>query len=113
VRVGEAVPGSGDPASADDRAAQGLTASQQVGVIRCRELAAWADLKGRCGRIAEAKALYSDAEDGIDGMLGSDDSYWSTSIVAVMSRHTCNTSNSSQASRYRARPWTYSDCRSG
>jgi CHAT domain-containing protein len=77
---------SGDLATADDRATQGLAASQQVGdrYYVPRNLTVLADLKARRGRIAEAKALYSHAEDVIDGMVGSDDSYWNSSIAAAM-----------------------------
>ena len=73
---------SGDLATADARATQGLAASQRVGdrYYVPRNLTILADLKARRGRIAEAKALYEHAEDVIDGMLGGDDSYWNSSI---------------------------------
>ena len=79
---------SGDLATADDRATQGLAASQQVGdrYYVPRNLTVLADLKARRGHTAEAKALYSHAEDVIDGMVGSDDSYWNSSIAAAMSQ---------------------------
>ncbi|HEY5174762.1 MAG TPA: hypothetical protein VII95_04265 [Terriglobales bacterium] len=79
---------SGDLAAADDRATQGLVASQRVGdrYYVPRNLTILADLKARRGRIAEAKALYKHAEDVIDGMLGGDDSYWNSSIAAAMSQ---------------------------
>ena len=79
---------SGDLATADARATQGLAASQQVGdrYYVPRNLTILADLKARRGRIAEAKALYKHAEDVIDGMLGGDDSYWNSSIAAAMSQ---------------------------
>ena len=79
---------SGDLATADDRATQGLAASQRVGdrYYVPRNLTILADLKARRGRIAEAKALYKHAEDVIDGMLGGDDSYWNSSIAAAMSQ---------------------------
>jgi len=79
---------SGDLATADARATQGLAASQQVGdrYYVPRNLTISADLKARRGRIAEAKALYRHAEDVIDGMLGGDDSYWNSSIAAAMSQ---------------------------
>jgi CHAT domain-containing protein len=79
---------SGDLATADARATQGLAASQQVGdrYYVPRNLTTLADLKARRGRIAEAKALYRHAEDVIDGMLGGDDSYWNSSIAAAMSQ---------------------------
>ena len=79
---------SGDLATADDRATQGLAASQRVGDLYYvpRNLTILADLKAQRGRIAEAKALYRHAEDVIDGMLGGDDSYWNSSIAAAMSQ---------------------------
>lgn len=79
---------SGDLATADDRATQGLAASQRVGdrYYVPRNLTILADLKARRGRIAEAQALYKHAEDVIDGMLGGDDSYWNSSIAAAMSQ---------------------------
>ncbi len=79
---------SGDLATADARATQGLAASQQVGdrYYVPRNLTILADVKARRGRIAEAKALYRHAEDVIDGMLGGDDSYWNSSIAAAMSQ---------------------------
>ena len=79
---------SGDLATADARATQGLAASQRVGdrYYVPRNLTILADLKARRGRIAEAKALYRHAEDVIDGMLGGDDSYWNSSIAAAMSQ---------------------------
>ncbi len=79
---------SGDLAAADDRATQGLVASQRVGdrYYVPRNLTILADLKARRGRIAEAKVLYKQAEDVIDGMLGGDDSYWNSSIAAAMSQ---------------------------
>jgi CHAT domain-containing protein len=79
---------SGDLATADDRATQGLVASQRVGdrYYVPRNLTILADLKARRGRIAEAKVLYKQAEDVIDGMLGGDDSYWNSSIAAAMSQ---------------------------
>jgi len=78
----------GDLAAADARATQGLAASQRVGdrYYVPRNLTILADLKARRGRIAEAKALYEQAEDVIDGMLGEDDSYWNSSIAAAMSQ---------------------------
>src|SRR5271166_5412019 len=79
---------SGDLATADARATQGLAASQRVGdrYYVPRNLTILADLKARRGRIADAKALYKHAEDVIDGMLGGDDSYWNSSIAAAMSQ---------------------------
>jgi CHAT domain-containing protein len=79
---------SGDLATADARATQGLVASQRVGdrYYVPRNLTILADLKVRRGRIPEAKALYKHAEDVIDSMLGGDDSYWNSSIAAAMSQ---------------------------
>ena len=80
---------SGDLATADARATQGLVASQQVGdryYVPRNLTICLADLKAQRGRTAEAKALYEHAEDVIDGMLGGDDSYWNSSIAAAMSQ---------------------------
>ena len=50
---------------------------------------ATADLKARRGHVAEAKALYEQAEDVIEGMLISvDEPYWNSSVVAAMGN--CN-----------------------
>ena len=78
----------GDIAAADARATQGLAASQRVGdrYYVPRNLTVLADLKARRGRITEAKQLYEQAEDVIDGMLGGDDSYWNSTIAAAMSQ---------------------------
>jgi len=46
-----------------------------------------ADLKARRGRYAEAKALYEQAQDAIEGMLISvAEPYWNSSIAATMSQ---------------------------
>jgi len=46
-----------------------------------------ADLKARRGQIAEANALYKQAEGVIEGMLTSvDEPYWTSSVVASMSQ---------------------------
>lgn len=78
----------GDIATADARATQGLAASRRVGdrYYVPRNLTILADLKARQGRITEAKQLYQQAEDVIDGMLGGDDSYWNSTIAAAMSQ---------------------------
>src|SRR3974390_2017189 len=78
---------SGDLATADARATQGLAASQRVGdrYYVPRNLTVLADLSARRGRISEARQLYEQAEDVIDGMLGGDDSYWNSTIAAAMS----------------------------
>lgn len=80
---------AGDLSTADARATQGVTASQQVGdrYYVPRNLTILADLKARRGRYAEAKALYDHAEDVIEGMLTSvDEPYWNSSVVAAQSR---------------------------
>ena len=80
---------SGDLATADARATQGLAASQRVGdrYYVPRNLTILADLKARRGRIAEANDLYEQAEDVIEGMLVSvDEPYWNSSVAASMSQ---------------------------
>jgi CHAT domain-containing protein/tetratricopeptide (TPR) repeat protein len=79
----------GDLVTADARATQGLAASQQVGdrYYVPRNLTMLADLKARRGRVAEANALYEQAEDVIEGMLLSvDEPYWNSSTAAAMSQ---------------------------
>src|ERR1700683_3939186 len=79
---------AGDLAKAEARATQGVTASQQVGdrYYVPRNLTILANLKARRGRYAEAKALYDQAEDVIEGMIISvDEPYWSSSVAAAMS----------------------------
>ena len=80
---------AGDLSTADARATQGVTASQQVGdrYYVPRNLTILADLKARRGRYSEAKALYDQAEDVIEGMLTSvDEPYWNSSVVAAQSQ---------------------------
>lgn len=80
---------AGDLSTADARATQGVTASQQVGdrYYVPRNLTILADLKARRGRYAGAKALYDQAEDVIEGMLTSvDEPYWNSSVVAAQSQ---------------------------
>jgi CHAT domain-containing protein len=80
---------AGDLSTAETRATQGVTASQQVGdrYYVPRNLTILADLKARRGRYAEAKALYDQAEDVIEGMLTSvDEPYWNSSVVAAQSQ---------------------------
>src|SRR5437899_1107597 len=80
---------SGDLATADARATQGLAASQQVGdrYYVPRNLTMLADLKARRGQIADANAFYEEAEDVIEGMLISvDEPYWNSSVAASMSQ---------------------------
>ena len=79
---------AGDLATADERATQGLAASQRVGdrYYVPRNLTMLADLKARRGSFAEANALYEQAEDVIEGMLISvDEPYWNSSVAAAMS----------------------------
>src|SRR6266567_4276982 len=80
---------AGDLATADARATQGLAASQRVGdrYYVPRNLTILADLKARRGHIAEAHALYEQAEDVIEAMLISvDEPYWNSSVAASMSQ---------------------------
>ncbi|HET6181438.1 MAG TPA: CHAT domain-containing protein [Candidatus Sulfotelmatobacter sp.] len=80
---------AGDLSTADARATQGVTASQQVGdrYYVPRNLSILADLKARRGRYAEGTALYDQAEDVIEGMLTSvDEPYWNSSVVAAQSQ---------------------------
>ena len=80
---------SGDLATADSRATQGLAASQRVGdrYYVPRNLTVLAALKAQRGRIDEAKALYDQAEDVIEGMLISvDEPYWNSSVAASQSQ---------------------------
>ena len=79
---------SGDLETADARATQGMAASQRVGdrYYVPRNLTMLADLKARRGRMADANALYEQAEDVIEGMLISvDDPYWNSSVAGSMS----------------------------
>lgn len=79
---------TGDLATANARASQGLAASQRVGdrYYLPRNLTILADLKARRGRTTEANALYERAEDVIEGMLISvDGPYWNSSVAAAMS----------------------------
>ena len=78
----------GDLRSAERSAALGLDASRRVGDRYSfpRDLTVLADLKAREGRIGEAKALYEQAEDVIDGMLVNlDEAYWGSSLAGAMS----------------------------
>jgi len=80
---------SGDLATADSRATQGLAASQRVGdrYYVPRNLTVLAGLKAQRGRIDEAKALYDQAEDVVEGMLISvDEPYWNSSVAASQSQ---------------------------
>jgi len=80
---------NGDLATAEGRATQGLAASQRVGdrYYLPRNLTVLADLKARRGRVAEANALYDQAEDVIEGMLITvDEPYWNSSVVAAQSQ---------------------------
>jgi CHAT domain-containing protein len=80
---------SGDLATADARATQGLAASQRVGdrYYVPRNLTVLAALKAQRGRVDEANALYDQAEDVIEGMLISvDEPYWNSSVAASQSQ---------------------------
>jgi CHAT domain-containing protein len=80
---------SGDLSTAESRATRGLAASQRVGdrYYVPRNLTILADLKARRGHVAEANALYEQAEDVIEGMLiGVDEPYWNSSVAASMSQ---------------------------
>ena len=79
---------NGDLAAAEDRAAQGLAASQHIGdrYFVPRDLTILADLKARRGHSVEAEAMYAHAEDVIEGMLATvDEPYWNSSVTAAMS----------------------------
>jgi tetratricopeptide (TPR) repeat protein len=80
---------AGDLATAEARAAEGLTASQHIGdrYFVPRDLTILADLKARRGHVAEARVLYQQAEDVIEGMLiSSNEPYWNSSVAAAMSQ---------------------------
>ena len=80
---------AGDLPMAEERATDGLEASQRVGdrYYVPRNLTILADLKARRGRITEANALYEQAEDVIESMLISvDEPYWNSSVAASMSQ---------------------------
>jgi CHAT domain-containing protein len=80
---------TGDISSAEARATAGLAASQRVGdrYYVPRNLTILADLKGRRGDVREANALYTQAEDVIEGMLtGVDEPYWNSSVAGSMSQ---------------------------
>jgi len=79
----------GDLPTAEERATDGLEASQRVGdrYYVPRNLTILADLKARRGRVSEANALYQQAEDVIESMLISvDEPYWNSSVAASMSQ---------------------------
>ncbi|MHB8541210.1 MAG: CHAT domain-containing protein [Candidatus Acidiferrales bacterium] len=80
---------AGDLRSAEESAILGLNASRRVGdrYFVPRDLTMLADLKAREGQLAEANALYEQAEDVIDGMLVNlDEAYWSSSLAGAMSK---------------------------
>ena len=80
---------AGDLLTAEERATDGLDASQRVGdrYYVPRNLTILADLKARLGRVSEANALYEQAEDVIESMLISvDEPYWNSSVAASMSQ---------------------------
>ncbi|HVB55298.1 MAG TPA: CHAT domain-containing tetratricopeptide repeat protein [Candidatus Acidoferrales bacterium] len=77
----------GDLKSAERYASLGLEASRRVGdrYFLPRDLTVLADLKAREGHVAEANALYEQAELVIDGMLvNADETYWSSSLAGAM-----------------------------
>ena len=79
---------AGDLVRAAARATQGLAASQRVGdrYYVPRNLTMLADLKARRGKLQEAGALYSQAEDVIEGMLIIvNEPYWNSSVAGSMS----------------------------
>ena len=80
---------AGDLPTAEERATDGLDASQRVGdrYYVPRNLTILADLKARRGRVSEANTLYEQAEDVIESMLISvDEPYWNSSVAASMSQ---------------------------
>jgi CHAT domain-containing protein len=80
---------AGDLPTAEERATDGLDASQRVGdrYYVPRNLTILADLKARRGRVSEANALYEQAEDVIESMLISvEEPYWNSSVAASMSQ---------------------------
>jgi CHAT domain-containing protein len=80
---------AGDLPTAEERATDGLDASQRVGdrYYVPRNMTILADLKARRGRVNEANALYEQAEDVIESMLISvDEPYWNSSVASSMSQ---------------------------
>jgi CHAT domain-containing protein len=80
---------TGDISSAEARATEGLAASQRIGDLYYvpRNLTILADLKARRGDLREANALYTQAEDVIEGMLISvGEPYWNSSVAGAMSQ---------------------------
>ncbi len=78
---------NGDVATAATDAVQGLSASRRVGdhYYLPRNLTILAQLEARRGKVAQADALYKQAEDAIEGMLMSvDQPYWNSSIAGSM-----------------------------
>jgi len=74
---------------AEARVTQGLAASRRVGdrYYVPRNLTILADLKASTGHTSEADALYSQAEDVIQGILmGVDEPYWNSSAAGSMSQ---------------------------
>src|SRR6202795_3212634 len=79
---------AGDLQSAEQSATLGVDASRRVGdrYYLPRDLTVLADLKAQRGSLAEAEALYENAEDVIDGMLVNlHEAYWSSSLAGAMS----------------------------
>jgi len=80
---------TGDLATAAARAAQGLIASRRIGdrYYVPRNLTILAELEARRGRMAEANALYKQAEDTIESILMSvDQPFWNSSVAGSMSQ---------------------------
>ena len=80
---------TGDVVSSTARATQGLIASQRIGdrYYLPRNLTALAESAALHGHVAKANALYSQAEDAIEGMLLSvAEPYWNSSVAGSMSQ---------------------------
>src|SRR5947199_5452744 len=79
---------AGNLKGAEVSASAGVDASRRVGdrYYLPRDLTVLADLKAQRGVVAEAEALYQNAEDVIDGMLVNlHEAYWSSSLAGAMS----------------------------
>jgi CHAT domain-containing protein/hydrogenase maturation factor len=79
---------AGDLKAAEQSATIGVDASRRVGdrYYLPRDLTVLADLKSQRGAIAEAEALYENAEDVIAGMLVNlREAYWTSSLMGAMS----------------------------
>ena len=79
----------GNLKAAEKCAAVGVDAGRRVGdrYTLPRDLTMQADLEASAGHVAQANALYEQAEDVIDGMLVDlDEPYWSSSLAGAMSQ---------------------------